>query len=49
MQAVEVQNFARVTLLALPEAIRGDIGRRLCSIAAGNHQGLMSYGGCVQF
>ena len=42
MKAVEIQNFARVTLLALLDVVRRDIGRRLFSIAAGNHQDLVS-------
>jgi hypothetical protein len=47
MKAVEIQNFARATLLALSDVVRRDIGRRLFSIAAGNHQDLVSYGGGV--
>ena len=47
MKAVEIQNFARTTLLALSsDVVRRDIGRRLFSIAAGNHQDLVSYGLC---
>jgi hypothetical protein len=47
MKAVEMQNFARVTLLRLLAAVRTEIGRRLFAIAAGNYQDLVSYGGGV--
>jgi hypothetical protein len=47
MKAVEIQSFARATLLELPAAVRREIGQRLFAIAAGNYQGLVSYGGGV--
>jgi len=47
MKAVEIQSFARATLLDLPPGIRAEIGRRLFAIAAGNEQGLVSYRGGV--
>ena len=47
MKAVEIQNFARATLLRLPAAVRREIGQRLFSIAAGSCQGLVPYGGGV--
>ena len=47
MKAVEIQNFARTTLLQLLPAVRREIGHRLFDIAAGNYQGLVSYGGGV--
>ena len=47
MKAVEIQSFARATLLDLPPGIRAEIGRRLFTIAAGNHHSLVSYGGGV--
>lgn len=47
MKAVEIQNFARTTLLQLPMAVRTEIGQRLFAIAAGNSHGLVSYGGGV--
>ena len=47
MKAVEIQNFARATLLGLPAVVRTEIGQRLFAIAAGNYQGIVSYGGGV--
>ncbi|HXG21738.1 MAG TPA: hypothetical protein VNN62_22000 [Methylomirabilota bacterium] len=47
MKAVEIQNFARATLLQLPPALRREIGVRLFAIAAGNTQDLVAYGGGV--
>jgi len=47
VKAVEIQSFARTTLLQLPAAVRREIGHRLFDIAAGNYQGLVSYGGGV--
>lgn len=45
MKAVEIQSFARTTLLQLPPAVRREIGSRLFAVAAGNHYDLVSYGG----
>ena len=47
MKAVEIQSFARTTLLQLPPAVRREIGSRLFAVAAGNTQDLVSYGGGV--
>ena len=47
MKAVEIQSFARMTLLRLPPAVRREIGSRLFAIAAGNLQDLIAYGGGV--
>lgn len=47
MKAVEIQIFARATLLQLPLALRREIGHRLFDIAGGNYQGLVSFGGGV--
>ena len=47
MKAVEIQIFARATLLQLPLALRREIGHRVFDIAAGNYQGLVSFGGGV--
>lgn len=47
MKAVEIQNFARATLLQLSATVRAEIGRRLFAIAAGNSHGLVSYRGGV--
>jgi hypothetical protein len=47
VKAVEIQSFARTTLLQLPPAVRREIGSRLFAVAAGNHQDLVSYGGGV--
>ena len=47
MKAVEIQIFARAPLLQLPSALRREIGHRLFDIAAGNLQGLVSFGGGV--
>ena len=47
MKAIEIYSFAQATLLRLPPTMRREIGRRLSVIAAGNYQGLVSYGGGV--
>jgi hypothetical protein len=47
VKAVEIQSFARATLLRLPLALRREIGHQLFDIAAGNYQGLVSFGGGV--